>query len=112
LKILKLIIKYTILIIIFVYLLIFFAPKKELFFAVEKVAKPFGVVVNNEKIDDFGLLIKLKEADIVVKDIKIAHIKTISLLPLVFYNSLNIKPFSLSEDLSDFVPKNVHLLFL
>jgi len=100
-------IKYTILIIIFVYLLIFFAPKKELFFAVEKAIKPFGVVINNEKIDDFGLLVKLKEADIIVKDIKIAHIKTISLLPLIFYNSLNIEPFSLSEDLSDFVPKNI-----
>jgi len=98
--------------VVFVYLVIFFAPKKELFFVVEKTIKPFGVAINNEKVEDFGLLIKLKKADIVVKDIKIAHIKTISLLPLIFYNSLNIEPFSLSEDLNDFVPKNIQNISL
>jgi len=71
-----------------------FAPKKDLYFLLEKELQKNGVVLSDEKIDSnlFGL--DITDTKVYVENTYIGDIKNISLLTLLIYSDIDILEFN------------------
>lgn len=88
-------------------LLLFFAPKRQLYYLAEKNLAPYGVVLSGESIHDWGWVFALKNGALYYDDLFIANLNEISLMPLLVYNSLSFSSFALSEDMQQFLPGTI-----
>ena len=91
----------------FLLALMYFAPKENIYFALENELKKHDVIISNEKINDSGFTLELNDAEIFFKSIKSAEIKAIDIKIFGVYNSLTLEGIKLSEAASSFLPLNV-----
>lgn len=99
--------RFFIYILLVILLALFFAPKRQLFYAAEHAIEPYGVVLSGEYIDDRGFALALQSGTLYYEDLKIATLGDVTLTPLLVYNSVAIAPFSLSEAMQQFLPGTI-----
>jgi hypothetical protein len=87
--------------------LVLLSPKEEIYYLLEKELEKEGIVISNEKFSDtlFGLTIL--DADIFVKGINMAKVKSLKLNIFFLYNELSIESIETDEGIHDFAPKSI-----
>ncbi len=88
-------------------LLVFFAPKRQLYYLGESALQPYGVVLSGEFVDDRGFSLALENGMLYYQDLKVAQIGSISILPLLFFNRITVASFALSDETQKFVPGTI-----
>ena len=86
---------------------LFFIPKTNFYYLVEKELKKQNVVLSDESIVEGGFSLNIKDADIYFESIKSANIKELDISTLLFYNSINVKDIKLSGIAQSFVPIDI-----
>jgi hypothetical protein len=94
----------------FVLALIFFAPKIGMYYFLEHELKVYDVVISGETLQDKGLRLEIKDAQIFVKSIESATVKTCDVTLLLFYNAINASEITLSQSAKSFVPLKIESL--
>ena len=93
--------------IFFILALMYFTPKKSLYFLFERELKTYDVIISNEDVKDNGFTLDLHNADFYAKSIKSANVKEINLNIFGLYNSLSLNDISLSSAAASFVPLHI-----
>jgi hypothetical protein len=90
--------------------LVIFAPKQQIYYLLEKELAQNDIVISNEKFSDklFGLTIT--DADIYIKGIKMAQIKSVDLNIFFLYNQLTINSVHTDKGIQNIVPKSIDKL--
>lgn len=89
---------------VFFVALMFFTPKVQLYFTLEKVLKKYDVIIANETLKDNGFYLDVFKSDIYVQGIKSAHIQDLEVGLFGVYNTLSIHNVKLSETFIKMVP--------
>ncbi len=89
-------------------LLWLFAPKVELYYALEKQLKEKSILISNETISDTWYGLKIENADLSVDGAKIATISQLNFNIFFFYNSLKINDVKMDKSLSNMAPKEIN----
>ena len=92
---------------VFWFALLLFMPKEELYFALEKELKNYGVVINEERIESGLLSLNLINAHVYVKGIEVAKIEKVNIFSLLFTSNINIKSLILDDSLKSFAPQHI-----
>jgi hypothetical protein len=95
--------------IVFIHTAIFFLPKREIYFLAERFLQEWKIAVNYEDPKDYGLLFSLKNPEIIYDKIPITAAESVDLFVSLFYSSLSVSPFTLSNSFS-FLPPRVDSL--
>lgn len=98
---------YTLLIAV---LVIFFLPKRQLYYQSESLLQSKGVVLSGEHVKDSGLALVLRGGTLYYQDLKIAELSEVKFRFLLLYNRLSVAPFTFSEAMQQFVPGTVDSL--
>ncbi len=88
----------------FLLALMYFTPKKSVYFLFESEIKKYQVLISNEKITDKGFSLELQNTDLFIKSIKSAHAKEVNIKIFALYNSLTLQEIQLSSALASFMP--------
>lgn len=90
--------------------LLLFSPKQEIYYLLEKQLEKDGIVISNEKFSDtlFGLTIY--DADIFVKGINMAKVKSLKLNIFFLYNQLSIEKIETDKGIHKIAPKSIDTL--
>lgn len=91
----------------FILALMYFTPKKSLYFLLERELKSYDVIISNEEVKDSGFTLELQNADLFVKSIKSANAKEVSLKIFAIYNALTLNDITLSNAAASFVPLHI-----
>jgi len=89
---------------LFYLLFIIFIPKVSLYYQAERILKDSKIIIDNEKVVDKFLFLKITNAQILYDDISSAEIDEVSLFPLLVYNVAVIKDIKLNNSFKDFFP--------
>lgn len=89
-------------------LIIFFMPKINMYYKAEELLENYKLTISGEKVVDDGFIFKVEDGTLYFDDLVVANFDEISIVPLVFYNSVDVKPFSLSDDMRQFIPLKVN----
>jgi len=87
--------------------LVILSPKEELYYLLESELEKNDIVISNEKFTDtlFGLTIS--DADIYIKGINMAKIKSLNLNIFFLYNRLTIENIQTDKGIHNVVPKSI-----
>ncbi len=96
----------------FILALMYFTPKKSLYFLLEGELKNYSVIISNEEVEDKGFTLELQNADFYMKSIKSANASEVNLKIFVLYNSLTFNDITLSNAAASFVPLHIDELSL
>lgn len=92
---------------LFLFFLLIFAPKQEIYYKIEKELQKNGIVISNEKFSDNLWGLSIKDADIFVKGVKVAKIKSLDLNIFFLYNKLSIEKVTTDKAIQNIVPKYI-----
>ncbi|MCK4441669.1 MAG: hypothetical protein KAU90_06660, partial [Sulfurovaceae bacterium] len=81
--------------------LVIFAPKQHIYYLLEKELAKNDIVISHEKFSDNLLGLSITDADIYVKGIKMAHIKSFNLDIFFLYNKLTIDSISTDKGIQN-----------
>jgi len=87
--------------------LVIFAPKQRIYYLLEDKLAKEGIVISNEKFSDNLLGLSIKDADIYVKGIKMAHVASLDLDIFFLYNRLTINSVHTDRGIQNIVPKSI-----
>lgn len=99
--------KFFIYVTFFVVMLYAFFPKKNIYYFAEQKLSAFGIIINNETIQENLFSIKLQHADLYVQNIKSATVGNAKCTFLGFYDVLKIKNILLATIANNFLPKKI-----
>lgn len=88
-------------------MLLFFAPKRQLWYLAEDALKPYGVVLSGEYVSDNGFSLSLENGTLYYDDLKIATLGEVDVTPLLVYNAVTVAPFTFADDMQAFLPGEV-----
>ena len=91
-------------------LLWLFAPKVELYYALEKLLKEKTIVISNEVITDTWYGLKIKNAELSIDGAKIATVSELNFNFFFFYNTLKLNGIKMDKSLSNMAPKEINNL--
>lgn len=94
----------------FLWLLIAFIPKTNLYYFAEEFLQTHKIVFNAEKTSDFLGIFSIKDAQVYYDGLHVGDVKSASLLPFVLYNNISLKQASFVDNMKQFVPKNINSL--
>ena len=86
---------------------LFFLPKINFYYLVEKELKKQNIVLSDENIIENSFSLNIKDADIFVESIKSATIKELDISTLLLYNSIHLRDIKLSGMAESFVPIDI-----
>jgi len=92
---------------VFVLLVLFFLPKRQLYYEAEKLLQKEGIVLSGEQAHDTGLGLTVTDGSLYFKDLRVAQLNAISVTPLLLYNSISVTPFRLSPAMKSFLPESI-----
>ena len=93
---------------LFFALLIFFAPKENLYYQAEALLKRENIIISDEKVKDRGFSLELSDAKIYAMDgIQVARFEELTLRLLLAYNTLQVTNIELSSVAAKFIPTHV-----
>lgn len=93
---------------IFLGAFMFFTPKVQLYFALEKVLKPYQVILANEVVHDKGMSLQVHSMDLYVQGIESAHIESIDISLFGLYNKVDISNITLAKTFIKMVPTDIN----
>jgi hypothetical protein len=88
-------------------LVLFFLPKKALFFEGEKLLKPQHIILSGERVGDTGFGLNVSGGTLYYEDLKVAQLNAVTVTPWVLYNRISIAPFRLSPAMKSFLPGTI-----
>ncbi len=92
---------------LFIYLVIVFLPKENLFYLGEKELSKQNVILNNEKLSDFFGLFSAKGMDVYYDGLNVGHVKDLSIFLGIFYNQISINDANFNSSLRQFIPQEI-----
>ena len=98
----------------FIIALMYFMPKKSIYYFAEKELQKQGVVIAHEAVKDTGFSLELRHLDIYVRSIESASVKELDISLFGIYNGVSMQDIELSSTLSSMLPteiKKVTLLY-
>ena len=95
------------LMIFFILSLIFFMPKVNLYYKLEQVLQQQNIIISNEKLNDNGFNLEIKDATVFFDSLESAKIEHLDISTLILYQSLNIQNIKLSGIASSFIPISI-----
>jgi hypothetical protein len=96
--------------ILFLFLVVIFLPKQEIYnFALTKLADK-EIIVQDELFQDKYLNTQIDNTNIYIKGIKSAVVSKITFETFIFYNKLGINDIKISENFKNFVPTQINLV--
>jgi len=98
--------------ILFLEILIYFLPKKELWYLAQKRLQNDYITVNYEKATEGSFSFEIKNGSIKYDKLKIASFKEAEIISMLFYNELHIKNIIFSDIVSGITPKHIESLKL
>ncbi len=104
--------KFFILLFIAWFALLFFMPKQELYYTLEKELAQQGVEINEESINEGIFSLTINNASVYVKGIKIATIEKVSFFTLLFYTKAEIDNLLLDDSLKAMAPQHTDKVLL
>lgn len=103
---------------VYLFLLIFFIllllPKESLYNYLEHKLSSTNIIVSNEQRKERLLSLDVNNSDIYYEGIKVANIREVSFLTLLFYNEINMKNIEVLDSLAVIIPpsiKNVNIKY-
>lgn len=99
-------------VLVFVYLVIAFLPKANIFYLAEDGLKKYNIAFNDEKIGDYLVFFRVFDAKMYYEGLHVGDVKSISIFPTIIYNQIGVKEANFSNSLKQFVPKEVKSLTL
>ncbi len=96
----------------FILALIYFTPKIAVYYLLENKLSPYGIVISDEKLQENGLYLDIKDAVVFTKEIETAKIQEMKIKIFGFYNSINLTNIKLSSALSSLTPTNISNLYI
>ena len=100
----KIILKYISVFILFIYMLLIFLPKENLYyFALEKLAED-KIELTNTKVQDKYISLILENTNIKYEKIKVASIENIEIKSLLFQTNIIIDNLKVQKSLKKFLP--------
>ncbi len=88
--------------IIFIGLVLFFAPKIYFYYALEEQLHGKNVTISEEKVYDKGFTLAVNDGKVYYDDLVVGTFETLSVLPLILFNHVSIENFAISKDMSRF----------
>jgi len=103
----KKMLKFFAYILFFLSMLLFFMPKVNLYYLLEKKLQSYAVVIASEELRDSGFVFKIENAHLYVKSIESATIEHIDLKIFALYNRVDIDGIRLAPAASSFFPLDI-----
>lgn len=95
-------------VIFFMLALMYFTPKTNLYYMLEKELVKHELIISDEKVSDKGFVLSLENAVIYMKDIESAQIKELDVKIFALYNAINVTDIKLSEVAGSFIPVKIN----
>lgn len=92
---------------LFIYLIIAFLPKENLFYLAEQKIKPYNIVLNNESLKDRFFLFEINNGTLFYDGLHVGDVESIDMFLGLFYNQISLKNANFSDSLKQFVPKEI-----
>ncbi len=92
---------------VFIFVIIVFLPKTNAYYALEDELKKENIILNQEETSDVLGVFSIKNAQVRFNSLNVGKVESVRLYPFVFYNSLNINEANFSNNLKQFLPKNI-----
>ena len=90
--------------------IVFFAPKRELYYSLEKRIANSGLIIDNEEIKETALGVELHHPTIIYDGAKVAEAKMIKIVSMIIYSKItiiNIKNDKAMSSIFPLLPKNI-----
>ena len=87
--------------------LVIFAPKQQIYYLVEKQLAKDDIVISNEEFSDNLLGFSIKHANIYIKGIKMAQVKSLDFDIFFLYNKISIESIKTDKGIQNIVPKSI-----
>lgn len=97
---------YTILALVTV---LYFIPKTNLYYKLEHVLQPHGVIIHNEHVDDRWFWLEITDAQLYVQKIESLHVNNTRVMLFGVYNQVSLKEITLAPTLGNFIPKQISM---
>lgn len=94
-------------ILLFIYLIIAFFPKENLFYLAEDKLKNYNIVLNHERLKDRLILFKIEQSSVYYDGLHVGDVRTLDTFIGLFYNQISLKNANFSENLRQFVPNKI-----
>ncbi len=91
----------------FIYMIIIFLPKTEMYYQLESYLKQNQIVFNDESTRDILGVFSVKNARVFYEKLEVGKIDSMNFYPFIFYNKFSINKASFNNSLKQFVPKNI-----
>jgi len=91
----------------FLLALMYFTPKENLYYLLEKELRTYDLIISNEGVKDSGFTLNLENADLFIKSIKSANAKAVNVNFFALYNSVKISDITLSNVAASFIPLQI-----
>jgi hypothetical protein len=108
----KKILKYFLYIFLFFIAFVYFIPKTNLYYLMEKYLVKYDVVISNEKLQEKFFDLNIKNMDISVKGIDSAKIENGDITLSLLYNKVDLKKIKLSSVMQNFFPVNIEHIYV
>ncbi len=108
----KFIFKSLLIIIIFSISLVYFSPKKNLYYLAEKESQKKNILISNEIVKESFLGLRIQGAEIYFDGLNIAFIKNIDFTSLLFFTNIEAKDLRVSNNFKNIVPTKIEYLKL
>jgi len=99
--------KILLVVLVVIFSLMIFAPKRELYYLLEEQLMKYDVVINNEDIEEGVFLLHINHPDIYVKGIELAKIDKIDIFSLLVYSSVAATGIATDSSLKKLIPAKV-----
>lgn len=93
--------------VVFLMLVLFFLPKKSLYFEGEKLLKPQHVILSGERAEDTGFGLTVLGGTLYYEDLEVAELESVTVSPWLLFNRISVAPFRLSPAMKSFLPGTV-----
>jgi len=90
--------------------LLFFLPKEEFYYLVEKELQQYGIIIDDEEIQERSLSLEVTFAKVYVKEIEVARVQRADIKLLGIYNALDCENILLSGLATNFLPARIDSL--
>ncbi len=87
-------------------------PKINLYYQLEHLIKPYGVILSGEEMEDKRLWLSIKDGVLFYQQIESAKIETIDVMLFVLYDRIRAENIRLSSTLEGFLPPDIEHITL
>lgn len=87
--------------------ILYFIPKTNLYYKLEHILKPHGIVIHNEHVDDRWFWLEITDAQIYIQKLESMHVQKTQIMLFGGYNRVDLEGIVLASTLEHFVPKNI-----